>query len=599
MTTAPAPTHQPPTPAPLLPVATARQTRARLRDALQGRWLMLWAVVAALGVDSALALAGPTAIGRITQAIADRGASGALVGPVLLLAGAATAGAATGWCAAVLLARLVQPVAARLREDAVTAALTLPVDVVEAGGTGDLVSRVSGDVDRVSQVASGALGNFVAAALTIAATLVGLAALDWRFALAALLAVPLQAYALRWYLRTSQPLYAAGRSADGHRASALLGAFAALPTLRALRLGPGRYARVEATSAEAMTYELRATHVATRFYGRLNGAELLGLSAVLVSAYALVHAGLADVGAATTAALFFVGLFDPVNMMLGSFDSVQQAAAGLARIVGVTLHEPAPDERPQGPIDRQDKALVVHDVRHRYGTGPDVLHGVRLELPAGKRLAIVGATGSGKSTLASLVAGLRLPSSGRITLGGTDTADLAAPTPDGRRRIMLVTQEHHLFPGTVADNLRLARRDASASDIDAALAAVDATGWIGVLPDGADTPVGTGGVCPTPRQIQQLALARVLLLDPEVVVMDEATAEGGSDTAQALDRAALAAAEGRTAVVVAHRLSQAATADVVVVMDDGRVIERGRPDELRSAGGVYARLWAAWSRGTE
>lgn len=114
-----------------------------------------------------------------------------------------------------------------------------------------------------------------------------------------------------------------------------------------------------------------------------------------------------------------------------------------------------------------------------------------------------------------------------------------------------------------------------------------------------DTPVGTGGVGLTPRQIQQLALARVLLLDPEVVVMVEATAEGGSDTAQALDRAALAAAEGRTAVVVAHRLSQAATADIVVVMDDGRVVERGRPDEPRSAGRVYARPWAAWERGTE
>ncbi|MFJ3897498.1 ABC transporter ATP-binding protein [Streptomyces sp. NPDC090083] len=590
MTTAPAP-------APRLPVATGRQTRARLRSALRGSRPLLWTVVAALAIDSALTLAGPTAIGRITQAIADRRAPGALVGPVLFLAGAVVAGAMTGWCAAVLSARLVQPVAARLREDAVTAALDLPVDVVEAGGTGDLVSRVSGDVDRVSQVASGALGDFVAAALTIAATLLGLAALDWRFALAALLAVPLQAYALRWYLRTSQPLYAEGRAADGRRASALLGAFAALPTLRALRLGPGRYDRVEAASAEAMTYELRATHAATRFYGRLNGAELVGLSGVLVAAYVLVHAGLADVGAATTAALFFVGLFDPVNMMLGSFDSVQQAAAGLARIVGVTLGGPAPDERPRGPIGSPGTALVVDDVRHRYGTGPDVLHGVRLDVRAGQRLAIVGATGSGKSTLASLVAGLRVPTSGRITLGGIPTAELAVSAPDVRRRIMLVTQEHHLFPGSVADNLRLARRDASAPEVDAALRAVGAAGWVDALPHGADTPVGTGGVGLTPRQVQQLALARVLLLDPELVVMDEATAEGGSDTAQALDRAALAAAEGRTAVVVAHRLSQAATADVVVVMDGGKVIERGHPDELRAAGGVYARLWAAWSRG--
>ena len=190
MTTAPA-VRLPLTPAPLLPVATARQTRVRLRDTLQGRWLTLWAAVAALAVDSARALS---------------------------------------------------------------------VDAVKAGRAGDVVSRVSSDVDQVPQVTSGALGDFVAAALTITATLVGLAVLDRRFALAALLAGPLQAYALRWCLRTSQPLYAEGRTPGGRHTSALLGAFTALPTLRALRLGPGRHARVEAASAETMTCELRATH---------------------------------------------------------------------------------------------------------------------------------------------------------------------------------------------------------------------------------------------------------------------------------------------------------------------------------------------------
>ena len=198
------------------------------------------------------------------------------------------------------------------------------------------------------------------------------------------------------------------------------------------------------------------------------------------------------------------------------------------------------------------------------------------------------------SAPAALLAGLRrLPSSGQVTRRSVRTADLATGTPHERRRVMLVNQEHHLFLGTFADTLRLARRDASAADLDTALAAVGASGWIDALPDGVDTPVGAEGVTSTPRQTQQLALARVLLLDPEAVVIDEATAEGGSDTAQALDRAALAAVEGRTAVVVAHRLSQASTADLVVVTDDGMVIERGQPDELRSTGGPYARPWAA------
>ncbi|MDT0437308.1 MULTISPECIES: ABC transporter ATP-binding protein [Streptomyces] len=594
MTTPAAPT--------LLPVATGRQTRARLRRVLRGRGPSLSAVGAALVADSALGLAGPVATGRITQAIADGRAPSALVGPVLLLAGAAVAAALTGWAAAVLLARLVLPVTGRLREDAVTAALALPVDVVEAGGTGDLVSRVSGDADRVTTAASGALGDFVSAALAIAATLVGLAALDWRFALAGLLAVPIQAHTLRWYLRVSRPVYAEGRAADGRRASALLSAFTALPTLRALRLGASRAARVEEASEQAMTYEFRATRAATRFYGRLNAAEFTGLAAILLVAFALVRSGTADIGAATTAALFFVGLFDPVNTMLGTFDSVQQAGAGLARIVGVATlaapgtggTAPAVPARPAAPSAPTGAAVAVRGVHHRYRNGPDVLHGIDLDLPAGRHLAVVGATGSGKSTLATLIAGLRPPHTGEVTLGGVPTADLAVPAPDGRRRIALVTQEHHLFRGTLTDNLRLARRDAADRDIASALTAVGAD-WVAALPEGADTVVGTGATELTASQVQQLALARVLLLDPEVVVLDEATAEGGSDAARTLDRAARTVTEGRTAVVVAHRLSQAATADTVLVMDRGRVVEHGDGDRLRAAGGVYADLWAAWS----
>ncbi|MFI6017897.1 ABC transporter ATP-binding protein [Streptomyces sp. NPDC051287] len=584
-------------PAPL-PVATARQTRARLREALHGRRTALVTALAALVLDSVLTLAPPVAIGRITQAVADHRGPGALTGPVLFLTAAALAAALTGWAATLLLARVVLAVTGRLREDAVAAAMTLPADVVEAAGTGDLVSRVSGDVDRVTDAASGALGDFAAAALAIVSALAGLAVLDWRFAVAGLLALPLQAHTLRWYLRTSRPLYAAGRTADGRRAAALLGAFTGLPTLRALRLGAGRETRVAAASTEATAYEFAATRAATRFYGRLNAAEFTGLTAILVVAYALVRTGRADIGAATTAALFFVGLFDPVNTLLGTFDGVQQAAAGLARIAGVGLAAgPAPAPATGTPGGGPRTGLAVRGVRHRYHDGPEVLHGITLGLAPGDRLAVVGTTGSGKSTLAGLIAGTRAPYAGHVTLDGVPTAGLARPTPDGRRRIALVPQEHHLFAGTVADNLRLARATASDDELKAALTTVGAAGWTAALPEGLDTAVGLDGIHLSARQIQQLALARVLLLDPEVVVLDEATAEAGSDAAHTLDRAALAVTEGRTAVVVAHRLSQAEGCDTVLVMEDGRAAEHGSPGELRSRDGVYARLWASWAKG--
>ncbi|WP_328913052.1 MULTISPECIES: ABC transporter ATP-binding protein [unclassified Streptomyces] len=586
------PEDNPMTPLPLLPVADGRQIRAYLRDALRGRWGLPAATVAVMVGESALGLVGPIAIGRLTQAVVTGQGRSALVGPVVLLAVAAVLGALTVWASGVMLARVVLPEVARLREDVVATALTLPVDTVEAGGSGDLVSRVSGDVERVTEAAQGALGTFVSAGLAILATLVGLASLDWRFAVAGLLAVPFQVLALRWYLRTSRPVYAAGRTAEGHRTSALLGAFAALPTVRALRLGGRQYTRVEKGSLQAMEYEFRATRTATRFSGRLNVAEYIGLGAILLVAYVLVHSGTASVGAATTAALFFAGLFDPINAVLGAFDSIQQAGAGLARLIGVTAARPAPAEA--GPPPGPEPVLDMAAVGFGYGDGADVVHDVDIRLEPGRHVAIVGTTGSGKSTVATLMAGIRQPRRGRITFGGVPLTGI-----DGRdlhRTVALVTQETHLFAGTVADNLRLARPDAPDDAITAALAEVGADGWVSTLPDGLATPIGAGGHPLTAGQAQHLALARLLLLDPAVVILDEATAEGGSDTARVLDGAARTVVEGRGALVVAHRLSQTASADTILVMDAGRVVERGTHDELRAAGGPYAALWGAWSR---
>ncbi|WP_432838594.1 ABC transporter ATP-binding protein [Dactylosporangium sp. CA-092794] len=575
----------------LLPVATARQVRGYLRGLLRGREHWLAAALAVMIADSALSLAGPVAIGRITGAVAAHRHAGALVVPVVLLVGAAVAATVTGWASTVLLARLVLPAVARLREDALGTAVRLPVDTIEAGGTGDLVARVAGDAERVNGTAEGALGGFLRAGLAIASTLVGLASLDWAFALAGLLAVPVQAHTLRWYLRTSRPIYAAGRVADGRRAAAMLAGFTALPTLRALGLGPRQRDRIAAASAESMEYEVRAVRAATRFYGRLNLAEFIGLGAILLTAYLLVRGDLADIGSATTAALFFARLFNPINTVLGVFDGIQQAAAALARLVGITTLGSGSPPQTTTPAGRG--AVELDHVRFGYPGGPEVLHDITFQLPTGHRVAVIGATGSGKSTLASLIAGLRHPTGGTVSLDGTRAGE---PTDDERRvPVALVTQETHLFAGTVADNLRLAAPHATASELHAALATVGA-GWVATLPNGLDTAVGPGGAALTASQAQHLALARLLLLDAPVVVLDEATAEGGSDTARSLDRAAAAAVHGRTAVIVAHRLSQATTADTILVMADGRVVEHGTHEELLEAGGRYAELWGAWSR---
>ena len=573
----------------LLPVATGRQARAWATHLVRQHPALLAATLVAMAVAAAAGLAGPLATGEIVQAlVTGRGRSAAIV-PAVELCVAVLVGAVATRVAGAWLARLVLPGVADLREQVLAAAVVLPVDVAEAGGAGDLLSRVCGDVEQLTEAAQDALGSFVAAALAIGAAFVGLAALDWRFLLAALIAVPVQLWTLRWYLRASRPVYAAGRAADGRRTAALLGTFAALPTVRALRLGPARRAAAADRSLESSEYEIQATRLATRFFGRLNCAEFIGLGAILAMAGVLVRDGQATVGSATSAALFFAGLFGPINTVLGVFDDLQQAGAGLTRLLGVRDCAVVPTLAAPPSARSSSAALTIDDVSFGYepAPAPDAVSDISLRIEPGQHIAVVGVSGSGKSTLAGLVAGLYQPRSGAITLDGT------TPSND---RVALVAQQPHIFAGTVADNLRLAAPTASDEELNEALVRSGAASWVGALPQGAETLVGAGGRPLTSGQAQHLALARLLLLDPDYVVLDEATAEGGSETARVLDEAARTAINGRGALLIAHRLSQAAAADRIVVMRDGRVVEGGTHEELVADGGAYALLWEAWAR---
>jgi ATP-binding cassette subfamily C protein len=332
---------------------------------------------------------------------------------------------------------------------------------------------------------------------------------------------------------------------------------------------------------------MRGVGLVLRFYGRLHVAEYVGLASVLVTGFLLVRSGAASVGTATAAALYFLGLFGPVNTALVLLDDAQSATAGLARLVGV-VDEPVPAPAAAAAASPEEASVTLAGVSHAYVPGRPVLHGVDLAIRPGERVALVGTTGAGKTTLAKLVAGLHRPAAGRVEVGG------AAPRESGGA-VGLVTQEVHVFAGPLADDLRLARPGATDAELRDALAAVGALGWAEALPEGLATVVGSGGRALTPDRAQQLALARLLLADPPVAVLDEATAEAGSSGARLLDEAAERALRGRTALVVAHRLSQAAAADRVVVLADGRVVEDGTHEQLLAARGAYAALWDAWA----
>jgi ATP-binding cassette subfamily C protein len=573
----------------LLPTADPTQTLAAVRRLLRPRRGLAVAGLAAMTGATAVGLLTQPLLGHIVDLVADHRGPGALTLPAVLLVLVAVVQGGTTALGRSLTARLGETVLAGLRESFVERALRLPQQQLERAGSGDLTARVTGDVSRVAEAVRTALPELVRSALAIVLTLAALAVLDWRFLLAALLAVPIQAATARWYVRRAVPIYAQERIATGAQQQQLLDTVGAAATIRALRLEAAHTAQVEQRSWAAVQITMRGVRLILGFYSRLHVAEYVGLAAVLLTGLLLVRDGSASIGMATAAALYFHSLFDPVNAALVLLDDLQSAGAGLARLVGVTeLAESQEAQDPPGPTAATataDCAVAVTGLSHAYAPGRPVLQCIDLTLRPGEHVALVGESGAGKSTLAALIAGIHRPTGGTVRL----SAD------PNRLAVGLVTQEVHVFAGTLADDLRLARPGAQESELRTALDQVGALHWAEALPEALQTVVGEGGHRLSPTQAQQMALARLILADPPIAVLDEATAEAGSAGALLLEAATAQALEGRTALIVAHRLSQAATADRIVVMDDGRIVESGTHDQLSSVGGRYAALWGAWS----
>lgn len=569
-------------------MATARRTSAwlwgelRVRRA-EGLLTLLVGLVAAassivpvytLGylVDQVRAGAGTGVIVRVT---------------IVVLVAAVVSGCAMG-LSLMLIARLCGRMLADLRERVVDRALTLPTPVLERAGKGDLLSRVGADVAAIGNAATETVPNMVWSLLLGTLSLAAMLGIDWRLGLAGALAVPAYTLALRWYLPRSAPGYRAERESVAERGQLLVDSAQGLRTVHAYRLEQRHLAGIDRASGQARDVLIGLFDLFTRFVGRVNRAEFLGLASILVAGFLLVEQGAVTVGEVSAAAVLFHRLFNPIGMLLFSFDDIQAGGASLARLVGVVdMPSEAP---PAAGTQPADASLELSDVEFSYDGTAQVLSGVGLRVAPGERVALVGSTGAGKSTLALIAAGSLRPVRGVALVGGVPVDEL----PDPRRHVAIISQETHVFAGTLREDLTLVAPAATREDARAALATVGALGWVEALEQGLDTRVGEGGHELTPAQAQQLALARLVLLDPPIAILDEATAEAGSAGARDLEESAVAATAGRTTLVVAHRLTQAANADRVVVMERGRVVETGSHRDLVAAGGRYADLWAAW-----
>ncbi|THA71408.1 ABC transporter ATP-binding protein [Streptomyces sp. A0958] len=574
-----------------------------------GRWLAAhcravpWLTAATLlttVAGAALQVLPVLLLGQVVDGVVDGESHAVLVRVGVLMVAAALFGAAATAASTYLIGRLGADLLATLREGAVRAVLGMPSARLEQVGRGDVLSRVGDDVAVLSRGIRSAIPTVFSAGVLVAIATVGMFGLDWRLGLAGAGALPAYALALRWYLPRSAPLYRKQRTAQADRAQALISGLNGIDTVRAYRLEDAFREKVTAESWRVRELGIEVFRFFGRFVGRENRAEFIGLVLILLVGYALLEGDAATLGEVSAAPLMFHRLFTPLGAIMFTFDEAQKSGASLTRLVGV-VGEDAEDRLVGDPsvtaAQEVPYPVSVEGLTFRYPDAEEpVLYDVSLSIPAGGSLALVGATGAGKSTLAALIAGIGTPQSGSVRIGPTDLADL--DEAGARALVSILTQETHVFSGPLADDLRLAAPEASDAELLDALRTVGAGGWVEALPEGLHTAVGEGGERLDVTKVAQIALARLVLARSPVVVLDESTAEAGSEGAAELERAVLAACAGRTTLFVAHRLTQAMAADRIAVLDAGRVVEQGSHQELVALGGRYARLWRAWREGS-
>ncbi|WP_231924647.1 ABC transporter ATP-binding protein [Micromonospora chokoriensis] len=545
-------------------------------------------VLALHGAAAVAGLAPPWLLGTIV----DRVTAGAGVATVdrlaLAIAGCVVVSALLSRYAQYAGHRFGERAVAELREEFVSRTLGLPVSVVERAGSGDLATRSSVDVATVGTTFRDVVPTIVIASVQLTLLFGAVFLLHPLLGLAALAGLPSIVAVTRWYLRRASSAYLIEGAAAAELTETLTTTAEGARTVEALRLTDDRIRH--GTDRITRVWRARRATLALRtvFFSVVEASYPLPIALVLLVGGYLLSRDMVSLGAVVAAALYLQQAIDPLDRLLQWTEQAQRGFASYARVLGVGL---VPAEPPGRTTTSRGEQLVVRGARFSYSGGADVLHGIDLEVQPGERLAVVGPSGAGKSTLARLLAGIDAPRQGVVSIGGCPVTDL--DPAERRRRIALVTQEHHVFIGSVRDNLAFAAPDASDEQMRAALGTVGAD-WFAGLPEGLDATLGDGGRQLGAAEAQQLALARLVLADPHTLILDEATAALDPTTARRTERALAAVLVGRTVIAIAHRLNTAHDADRVAVLAGGRITEIGSHDDLVAAGGAYADLWRSW-----
>jgi ATP-binding cassette subfamily B protein len=569
-----------------------RETRLLTREV---QWLYVGAAVAVI-VSTLITLAGPA----LVRYAIDNGVDKNDLHPIDVAAGA------------ILVLALVKPFVVRaqtllaataserfldrLRGVAFAKLQALPLGFFEQERTGTLISRLTSDVQALDEFLREALVEVVGSGVQIALTVVVLVILSPTLAAVSLVALPVLIASSWAFHHSAGRAYHAIRDRVAETLTVLQEGFSGVRVVQAFRRERRTLDDYRPRSRAQVGAWRRASFVNIRLFTMIPLAQTVALIGVLLVASSMYANGSISQGTIAAYVLYLVQLFDPIARFSEWLGEFRQGLAALGKVVGLLQAENAVGERPSAVELPADGALELRDVTFGYAASETpVVKGVSLRLEPGEHVALVGVTGAGKSTLAKLLTRQYDPQEGSLSLGGVDLRD--ARIASLRQRIVMLPQEGHLFSGTIADNVRLADPEASDAAVRLALAQIGALERFESLPDGLATDVQTRGVRLSAGERQLVGIARVALADPAVIVLDEATSSLDPATEAVVEQALAAVSEGRTVIIIAHRLSTAERADRVVVMDAGRVVETASHDELVAQGERYARLWASWQAG--